>query len=570
MVRLARRDAHRAVAMLLTAALLAACGGGREDDSGRRTAGDGPGDGEAVAIELDAPQAVAGTRQIALRWRTRGAPSVYSVLVQPAAGDAFVAVDGATVDGDGARFTRIEAWRYDWPTARVRVRACTAAAACADSNEQPLLAALEGGTVDLRADPLSRGPFFDFRLGHDGRRLVLDSQPLTVHGRGADDRWQLDRPAPGKIGSVALSGDGNTLAVGLSQHRGTVGGIGAPEDEPPPDPLLGDDRGAVAVYVRGADGGWQQQVFIKPDTPIAREGFGLNVALSGDGNRLAVGNRQALPGPGAPRLYLYERDGGTWRLATTIADRPQRTLESPMTLSADGRTIALRVSGGPPEGYPFGVTILVHVYRQCACQQRWEFAAELKSIRDIRMTSFNYDEYAQALSLSADGKVLAVGAPGDGDGGVGGGVPTDPPEGAVSSGAVYLYGEGPDRRWQQRALLKTASAPAYDLVGSHVQLRADGRALLTSACGRAATDNGLRRVHRADAQPPALGNCPMGPNFYVFEADAGGWRHTAAGLVPNPNPFYGQVRASADLGTIAGAVTNVTAPATVDYAVRVY
>ena len=544
--------------------LLAACGGGGSDGSPPETASGGHDGAAPISIELEAPRVVEGTNRIALSWRAQGSPTSFTVFVQRVAGEAFVAVDDAVIGQDAAQFARGAAWRYDWPTARVRVRGCASPTRCAESNSHPLLEVFEAGVLALRPEPepAASGMYSDFGLDHDGSRLWLSTQPISLFGRSSDGRWTQDAPdmAPARDGNrSALSGDGRTLAIGLPSHRGTVGGIGAPEDEPPPgNDFVSDNRGAVAVYVRDAAGSWQQQTFIKAETPMDGEYFGSQVALSHDGNRMAVSS----PGGGTrnpTRVYLYRRDGGVWQLAWRFENRPQLYLQgAPLALSADGRTLAMPAAFQVIADDPGGpIRSLVHVYRQCACQQGWELAAEFRSMRDTRTPLGSDDAYARALSLSADGKVLALGAPDDS--GAAGDDGTGPNEESPRSGAVYIYAEGADRRWERRAFLKTATAPVQDHLGAHVQLRADGRALMASACGRAAGLAGLRRVHRAEAQPPQAEDCALGTNFYVFESDAQGqWTHTAAGLVPTAIPFYGHVRASADLETIAAQQQTVT------------
>src|SRR5699024_5968785 len=84
--------------------------------------------------------------------------------------------------------------------------------------------------------------------------------------------------------SVALSRDGNTLAVGAYGEDSKATGI---------DGDQGDDSassaGAVYVFVRDEGGTWTQEAYIKASNPDAHDRFGTSVALSRDGNTLAVG-----------------------------------------------------------------------------------------------------------------------------------------------------------------------------------------------------------------------------------------------------------------------------------------
>ncbi len=71
---------------------------------------------------------------------------------------------------------------------------------------------------------------------------------------------------------MTLSSDGNTLAVGAPQISGeTVGGAGE-----------------AYVFIRNGDV-WSQQAHVEASNPDEYDLFGGDVALSGDGNTLAVG-----------------------------------------------------------------------------------------------------------------------------------------------------------------------------------------------------------------------------------------------------------------------------------------
>ncbi|MEW7974699.1 MAG: hypothetical protein AB2821_14580 [Candidatus Thiodiazotropha endolucinida] len=52
----------------------------------------------------------------------------------------------------------------------------------------------------------------------------------------------------------------------------------------------GDASGAVYLFSRNA-GCWEQQAYIKSSNTDSTDGFGSDVAMSNDGNRLAVGCR---------------------------------------------------------------------------------------------------------------------------------------------------------------------------------------------------------------------------------------------------------------------------------------
>jgi len=83
--------------------------------------------------------------------------------------------------------------------------------------------------------------------------------------------------------SVALSGDGNALAVGASLEASAATGIGGNQAD-----NTAADAGAVYVFTRSI-ATWTQQAYVKASNTGAGDQFGSSVALSGDGATLAVG-----------------------------------------------------------------------------------------------------------------------------------------------------------------------------------------------------------------------------------------------------------------------------------------
>src|SRR6185312_5714005 len=83
--------------------------------------------------------------------------------------------------------------------------------------------------------------------------------------------------------SIALSADGETLAVGAYQEASNATGVGG-------DQTSNADAAAGAVYVYAYDGTtWAQQAYIKASNPDAMDQFGHSLALSADGSTLAIG-----------------------------------------------------------------------------------------------------------------------------------------------------------------------------------------------------------------------------------------------------------------------------------------
>src|SRR5499433_2714063 len=84
---------------------------------------------------------------------------------------------------------------------------------------------------------------------------------------------------------VALSGDGNTLAVGAPYESSMAKGVNANGGNQNDTSLY--SAGAVYVFVR-RNNAWAQQAYVKASNPGQSDKFGFVVSLSQDGNTLAV------------------------------------------------------------------------------------------------------------------------------------------------------------------------------------------------------------------------------------------------------------------------------------------
>lgn len=135
-----------------------------------------------------------------------------------------------------------------------------------------------------------------------------------------------DEVSEGRFGSsVALSGDGRTALVG---GRGNENGLGA-----------------AWIYSQTGSG-WAQQGPMLTGARQASEGFGYSVALSADGASALVGADEGESGHG--EAWLFERSGGNWQLqaqlGAKLTQRGAARYGSSVALSAEGRW---RLLGGP-------------------------------------------------------------------------------------------------------------------------------------------------------------------------------------------------------------------------------
>ena len=83
--------------------------------------------------------------------------------------------------------------------------------------------------------------------------------------------------------SVALSANGNALAVGAILEDSDAAGLHGSQTN-----NLASDSGAVYIFARSG-AGWSQKAYVKASNTGANDFFGRSVAVSGDGETLAVG-----------------------------------------------------------------------------------------------------------------------------------------------------------------------------------------------------------------------------------------------------------------------------------------
>ena len=123
--------------------------------------------------------------------------------------------------------------------------------------------------------------------------------------------------------SVALSADGNTAAVGtLFEDTGA-----------------NTNNGAVYVFTRSG-GTWTEQQKLLPSDTASNDYFGSSVALSSNGNILAISSYFKSTGLGA--AYVFTRSGSTWteRQRLTVSDGLSGDrLGVTISISGDGDTV---------------------------------------------------------------------------------------------------------------------------------------------------------------------------------------------------------------------------------------
>jgi hypothetical protein len=298
--------------------------------------------------------------------------------------------------------------------------------------------------------------------------------------------------------SVAISGDGNTLAVGAPSEDSRASGINVTAFEN--DDSAGSS-GAVYVFTR--DGGkWSQQAYIKASNAEAGDLFGYVVGLSTDGNSLVVcaydeGGSGRVPNAipdnlrrGTGAGYIFTRTGGAWRQTAYLKGSRMQGNDSliSIAISGDGNTVAggsaeescLIPGIDPPacdiDTYPphLGGGSAGAVYIWVRNGNNWAEQSFIKSSNpDIE------DVFGYRVALSADGNALLVGAPNEDSKAQGiNGNQLD--NSALESGAAYLFTRA-GTKWAQQAYIKGSNTRAFDLFSSSVAINGNGSLMVAGA-----------------------------------------------------------------------------------------
>ncbi len=313
---------------------------------------------------------------------------------------------------------------------------------------------------------------------------------------------------------VALSADGNTLAVGAKNEASNADVINGDEnDETAPS------AGAVYIYINSA-GSWAQQAYIKADNSALGDEFGTAVSLSADGNLLVVGAPQQ---SSTGSVYTYARSGSTWsqqdtfKAALTGAD----LFGDAVSLSDDGTTLVVGARteasattgvGSTDDGLS-GITLVGAVYIFTESAGNWMQQEYIKADN-----ADGGDLFGASVSLSSDGNTLAVGAIGeDSDTSGIGSTATNSVD--DFTGAVYVFIRN-GVTWTQQEYIKASDSGAGDEFGSSLSLSDDGNTLAVGSTFEDSMSvgiNGIEIDENADGAGAA----------YVFIRSGSNWMQQA-------------------------------------------
>ncbi len=506
---------------------------------------------------------LAQVKQFEFSWASVPGADYYQLEQSVAPGEPFVQL-GADIMGLSVSHSMPLHYRYE---ASYRLLACNGAG-CMESVPVDVMGTMVEAVGYFKASNAEASDGFGYRLSisDDGTTLAVgarfeDSDASGVDGDQASNAligsgavyvftrdgagtWvqqayvKASTPGPHDHfgeGGIALSSDGTTLAVGaFSEDSNATGVDGDQLDD------TAFDSGAVYVFERDGMGTWSQQAYVKASNTQNGGNFGWSVALSGDGNTLAVGS----PGEDSDAtgidgdqlddtafnsgaVYLFTRDGmGTWSQQTYV--KSSNTAISDyfgwsIALAQDGSTLAVTAwgedsdatgVGGDQADNSAGSAGATYVFHRDG-MGIWSQQAYVKASNAQANDHFGWD-----VSLTGDGSTMAVGARRE-DSSATGVDGLEASNAFMDSGAAYVYMRDGMGAWSQQAYLKASNPHPSDYFGHGVSLSSDGGTLAIAALVEASGADGVE----GDQADNSTNNAGA---VYVFEFDGmGSWAQQA-------------------------------------------
>jgi tartrate dehydratase beta subunit/fumarate hydratase class I family protein len=373
--------------------------------------------------------------------------------------------------------------------------------------------------------------------------------------------------------SVAISGDGNTLAVGAPNESSGATGINGNQSD-----ASIYSAGAVYVYTRrNGTSPWTQQAYVKASNPQISAEFGHVVTLSADGNTMAVsayfeasaargvsGNQADDSIPQAGAVYVFVRRGGAWAQQAYI--KASNTGEAgtegnfgdgdqfgfSLSLSDDGSTIAVGANAedssatgmnGNQADNSMQSAGAVYVFTRTGAT--WAQQAYVKSANTAGNAQFGY-----SVALSADGNTLAASAFDD----AGSSRVINGPYDRMrnGSGAVYVFTRA-GGTWTQQAYLKASNAEGNDSLGVIVSISDDGQTVAAGSLDEDCLATGVNPTQPCDND---LKSDTSAGAAYVFVRSGTTWTQQAFIKASNTGKedwFASRLQLSGDGNTLAAS-----------------
>jgi hypothetical protein len=355
--------------------------------------------------------------------------------------------------------------------------------------------------------------------------------------------------------AIAVSGDGNTMAIGAPFESGGAKGINGNQND-----NSTYAAGAVYVFIRQGDA-WAQQAYVKASNPGLGDHFGSSVVLSRDGNTMAVsapweasaatgvnGNQNDDSMAEAGAVYVFTRTGNTWTQQAYVkasnTGRPGQG-DAPgdgdqfgysLALSGDGNTLAVgaptedsaakQINGNQSDDAALSAGA-AYVFTRTG--STWAQQAYIKSANQDAGDLLGF-----SVALSFDGNTLGVAAFNE----AGSGRTVNPPPDNLSpgSGALYVFARE-NGNWSQQAYIKASRGETSDGFGFATSMSEDGNTIAVGAGDEACLTPGINPPGCADDAPPDRGANIWPGAAYVFARSGTAWTEQAFIKANNARPY---------------------------------
>lgn len=224
--------------------------------------------------------------------------------------------------------------------------------------------------------------------------------------------------------------------------------------------------------------------------------YGRSVALSADGTTLAVGMAGTQSYSSA--VYIYTLDSVGWSLQATLTSVNLESNDAygrAIALSNDGNTLVVGATfedgsatgiGGIDNNDASGSGAAYIFSRTGAV---WSSSVYVKA-----SNAQANDNFGKSVSISGDGKTIAVGAPSEDSPATGVGGDQGDSSAGSSSGAVYIF-LLTGSTWSQEAYVKALLPFRSDQFGSSVSLNGLGNSLIVGAIGEDTTETSSGAIY---------------------------------------------------------------------------
>jgi hypothetical protein len=317
--------------------------------------------------------------------------------------------------------------------------------------------------------------------------------------------------------SIDISADGDTVVVGAYGKSSFTG--------------------EAYVYTRSGLIWTEQAKLLAPEA--SNDQFGWSVAISADGNTVAIGSttEDTSPYSNNGAVYIYTRSAGTWTQQTKLLASDRDSNEGfgfSLAFSADGLTLLV---GAEPENTSPS-TINGAVYAFIYDSGEW-----IEQQKLLASDFSSNDRFGCDVSLSSDGNIALIGANSE---------DTSPNS---DNGAAYIFTRTAGV-WTEQQKILASDASSDEQFGISVSLSADGNTALIGAFVESTSPNSFNGA------------------AYVYTLVEGIWTEQQKLLASDPvtQDFFGRSVALSSDGNIAliGAYLEDTSPNTNNGAAYVF